>query len=301
VRVSPPFRAVSHLVAGLALATAATTASAQVRPGGPPPGAVRVPAKIPDSLAARLPKTPKMPSSDQEVFTQRDLRARNVLGYFDCLARTVKASREGGLGVVPPTSLLVCVLEKGEWRGVVAEPVNKFPGVAVRTQLAMRGAGAVVKEPIDTFNVLVIARGVRRAVQAKATTVGAITVSPVVLPYDSYLEILYVPVPTENGALFVGGDSIIQMAPDGSRELGHSRSAPPMTPLTVNAGKKDEAVIQSTQPQVPLVSELVAARALLPRFRVVTLQSADYTFTLTRAAAAKSAGPLGGTWKTTTR
>lgn len=301
MRVSPPVRAVFRLLAGLALATAATTASAQVRPGGPPPGAVRVPAKIPDSLAARLPKTPKMPSSDQEVFTQRDLRARNVLGYFDCLARTVKASREGGLGAVPPTSLLVCVQANDEWRGVVAEPVDKFPGVAVRTQLAMRGAGAVVKEPIDTFNVLAIARGVRRAVQAKATTVGAITVSPVVLPYDSYLEILYVPVPTENGTLYVGGDSIIQMAPDGSRELGHSRSAPPMTPLTVNAGKRDEAVIQSTQPQVPLVSELVAARALLPRFRVVTLQSANYTFTLTRAAASRSGGPVGGAWKTAAR
>ncbi len=260
-----------------------------------------MPAKVPDSVAARLPKTPKMPSSDQEVFTQRDLRARNVLGYFDCLARTVKASRVGGLGAVPPTSLLVCVQENDEWRGVVAEPVDKFPGVAVRTQLAMRGAGAVVKEPIDTFNVLAIARGVRRAVQAKATTVGAITVSPVVLPYDSYLEILYVPVPTENGTLYVGGDSIIQMAPDGSRELGHSRSAPPMTPLTVNAGKRDEAVIQSTQPQVPLVSELVAARALLPRFRVVTLQSADYTFTLTRAAASRSGGPVGGAWQTAAR
>jgi len=301
VRVSPPVRAVFRLLAGLALATAATTASAQVRPGGPPPGAVRVPAKLPDSVAARLPKTPKMPSSDQEVFTQRDLRARNVLGYFDCLARTVKASRVGGLGAVPPTSLLVCVQENDEWRGVVAEPVDKFPGVAVRTQFAMRGAGAVVKEPIDTFNVLAIARGVRRAVQAKATTVGAITVSPVVLPYDSYLEILYVPVPTENGTLYVGGDSIIQMAPDGSRELGHSRSAPPMTPLTVNAGKRDEAVIQSTQPQVPLVSELVAARALLPRFRVVTLQSADYTFTLTRAAASRSGGPVGGAWQTAAR
>ncbi len=301
MRVSPPVRAVFRLLAGLALATAATTASAQVRPGGPPPGAVRVPAKLPDSVAARLPKTPKMPSSDQEVFTQRDLRARNVLGYFDCLARTVKASRVGGLGAVPPTSLLVCVQENDEWRGVVAEPVDKFPGVAVRTQFAMRGAGAVVKEPIDTFNVLAIARGVRRAVQAKATTVGAITVSPVVLPYDSYLEILYVPVPTENGTLYVGGDSIIQMAPDGSRELGHSRSAPPMTPLTVNAGKRDEAVIQSTQPQVPLVSELVAARALLPRFRVVTLQSADYTFTLTRAAASRSGGPVGGAWQTAAR
>jgi hypothetical protein len=68
-----------------------------------------------------------------------------------------------------------------------------------------------------------------------------------------------------NSTLYVVGDSIIQMAPDGSRELGRSRAAPPLAPLTVNTGETGETLIQSTQPQVLLVSELVVARALLPR------------------------------------
>lgn len=285
----------------LAVMSGAAAAAAQARPGGPPPGAKRIPGKIPDSIAARLPKTPKMPTSDQEIFAQRDARARNALGYFDCLTRTVKASREGLLGTVPSGAVLVCVQENDEWRGVVAEPVNRMPGVAVQAQYAMRGRGLVVREPVDTFTVLVTARGQRRAVQAKAVTSGAGSLAPVVLPYESYVEILYVPVPgATNSTLFVGGDSIIQMAPDGSRELGHSRAAPPMTPLTVNTGKTGEALIQSTQPQVPLVSELVAARVLLARFRVVRLQSGAYTFTLTRTTV-PAAGPAGGTWATATR
>jgi hypothetical protein len=300
VRVLPRCCVFSGLLL-LTVLSGATTAVAQPRPSGPPPGAKRISAKIPDSIAARLPKTPKMPTGDQEIFTQRDARARNVLGYFDCLTRTVKASRDGLLGTVPAAAMLVCVQENSEWRGVVAEPVNRMPGVAVRAQYAMRGKGVLVRDAVDTFTVLATARGQRRAVQAKAVSSGPASLSPVVLPYDSYLEVLYVPVPgATNTTLFVGGDSIIQMAPDGSRELGHSRAAPPITPLTVNTGKSGEALIQSTQPQVPLVSELVAARSLLPRYRVVKLQSGDYTFTLTRTAA-PTVGPADGTWTSAAR
>lgn len=301
VRLSRSNRAKALSALGLSLCVLGTTASAQPRPAGVPAGAVRVKTKVPDSIAASLPKTLKLPTSDKEVLAQRDLRARNVLGYFDCLARTVKASREGQLGIVPAGAMLVCVQEKGEWRGVVAEILTRPPGIVVGAQYAMRKGGSLVRAPIDTQRVLVLARGQRRAVQATSAAASAAGVLPAVLPYESFLEILYAPVPdAANGTLFIGGDSVIQMARDGSRELGHSRAAPPITKLTVNTGKSGEALLQSTQAQVPLVSELVAARALLPRFRVVKLQSADYVFTLTRTTPQSNALP-DGMWSSAPR
>lgn len=259
-----------------------------------------VPATVPDSVLATMPRTIKMPTTDAGFFEQRDERARNALAFLDCLERTLAASRAGALGAVPTGASIVCLEEKNEWRGVVAEAATGRPGIAVRTQLAMRSGGTIVSSAIDTTKVAAVMGGMRRGVDAKLPGVGVTPFMPVVVPYATFVEVLFLPVPGNLARLYAGGDSVIQMAVDGSRELGHSRNAPTLTPITVRTERPGEGRFTSIEAKLPLVSELVAARALLAQYRMVRIDTKSYLFTLTRSRDAGNLRPS-GTWTITPR
>lgn len=295
------------LVAGVCLMSASVVQAQSSPPPKPPqlPPGVQgkgklVPAKVPDSVMATMPRTIKMPTTDAGFFEQRDERARNALEFLDCLERTLLASRAGALGAVPTAASIVCLKDKDEWRGVVAEVPAGRPGIAVRTQLAMRRGGTIVSDAIDTAKVAAVMGGMRRAVDAKTPGAGVTTFMPIVVPYATFVEVLFLPVPGASETLYAGGDSVIQMAVDGSRELGHSRNAPRLTPIAVQTARPGEARFTSLEVKLPLVSELVAARALLSQYRVVRIDTKTYLFTLTRA---RNGGDLrlSGTWSITAR
>lgn len=273
----------------------------QLPPGAPGQGqGKRIPARIPDSVLATMPRTLKLPTTDQGFFEQRDERARNAIDFFDCLERTLSASRAGVLGAVPTGAAVVCVKENDEWRGVVAEMVANRPGIVVRAQYAMRRGGASVTDAIDTTKVAAVVGGMRRGVAARLPGEGVTTFMPMVMPYSTFVEVLFLPVPGDVTRLYAGGDSVIQMAADGRRELGHSRNAPRLTPIAVRTDRPGEARFASSEDKLPLVSELVAARALLGQHRVVRLDTKGYRFTLTRVRNGVGARPT-GSWTITPR
>lgn len=246
---------------------------------------------VPDSVLATLPKTIKIPSTDEGLLAERDMRARGIMGYLNCMEVTLRAIKRGALGAIAPSWSVVCVEQANEWRGVAVELTTTAPGAIVHKQFALRGAnnGVVVQERIDTATVSAVARSMRRALGARATPNSAAmptSMVPAVLPQRTFVEIWFIPVPGNPAAVFAGGDSVIQMASDGNRELGHSSTSPALTRRTVQSVARGAVVLPSIENRLPLVSELVAARTLLAAHPEVRVRTGLYELSLARGRTA---------------
>ena len=105
---------------------------------------------------------------------------------------------------------------------------------------------------------------------------------PLALPQKTYIEVWFVPVPSNPSRVVVGGDSVIQMSIDGSRELGHTRSAPSIRELALPTNGA-AYVLESAEDRIPLLSELVASRLALDFVPQVAVRTRQYESLLTRA------------------
>jgi len=244
------------------------------KPPGPPP----------------LPDLPKVPSTQTGLFAERDRRAAEALGYVRCVERTVGAVRAGLVGTIASTWELACVNTGREWRGVYGEITAGMPGAAVRVQVAARGAAgaavrgvAVVTDEVDTTLVGAVLRAQRRGASVPLRGRDVTPFVPVVLPQENIMEVWFLPLPGTAGRVAVGGDSVIQMAKDGSRELGHSRSSPAIRFVTAPAANARTLTIASVEERIPLVSELFAARELLTQVPEVRVRTRQFESVLTRA------------------
>ena len=242
-----------------------------VKPQTPPPGA-------PD--LSKLPKTPKIPTTFEGLFAERDQRARQAAGYLRCLQVTVSALQSGALGQVPRSWSITCIEQGGEWRGVFGE--LRDGTIDVRRQFAVRGsAGAVTTAPVDTARVNGTARSLLRGLSAPQPGKGEYQILPVSLPQDNFVEVWFVPAGLSEGRAVVGGDSLIQMSADGVRELGHGRTTPPIRTLAVpTTGASYD--LPSLEERIPTVSELMLAYATLERIPEVRVLTHQYESVLRR-------------------
>lgn len=249
---------------------------------------------MPPTTSPVAPKSPPIPKTFEGLFEQRWARARDVHAYLRCLDGSLAAMRGGALGQVPSTWALVCVKEGAEWRGVLAEASKDSPDVHVRMQYAppsvaryaprgIANQGRIVSAPIDTARVAAVSRAMRRALSVPLPGGSQYQFVPVVLPQEGYVEILFVPAPQKLPRVVVGGDSVIQMAGDGSREFGHTRSAPPIRAKSVVT---DGAVvtIDSGEERIPLLSEFLAAEQVLDVAPTVRMRTYQFESTLTRTS-----------------
>jgi len=248
-------------------------------------------AQPPMPLPKDLPKSPKVPTTYEGLFAEREARAVAVVGYLQCMQRTITALRTGVLGNVPRAWSITCVQQGNEWRGVFGELTDDFTGFAVRLQFALRGPGVLVKDPVDTAAVNGTARALLRGLAAPAPGRGTAEYIPVPLAQKGFTEVWFVPVPSNPTRMTVGGDSLIQMTADGKRELGHSLAIPPIRQLTVPTSGASYT-LPSLEERLPLLSELVVARMALDVFPEVRIRTRQYDAVLTRA---------NGTWTSTQR
>ena len=270
-------RNIVALLVAAALGSGATPifASAQTGAGRarskPVAPAGATPIGLPEGMMA--PKAPRIPTSFDELFAERDARALDALAYLRCLKTTLRAIQTGVLGQVPRAWLLTCVEQEREWRGVFGELTDEAPGIRVHRQFALRGSGVVVSDPIDTARVNGVARALLRGLNAPLPGNGKYEFLPVPLPQATFIEVWFLPVPGKPTMAIVGGDSLIQMSSDGGRELGHSRSTSPIRTLSVSPGSG--YTLASIEERIPLLSELMLAHmalSLAPDVRVRTNQ-----------------------------
>jgi hypothetical protein len=243
------------------------------QPPVPPPGA-RIGPPPP------TPKGPKAPETFEDRFQARDLRALGALEYVRCFSATVAAIRLGQLGNVPKAWSLTCVPQGGEWRGVFGELTERAPGIAVRLQYSPR-RGAAVTDPVDTARVSATARALFRGLSAPSPGGTRHEYLPVALAQEGYVEVWFVPAQSDPSRIVVGGDSLIQMTADGNRELGHTRTGPPIRVLSLRKG--EPWTIQSAEEDVPLLSELMVARIALTDVPEVRIRTRQWESVLTRA------------------
>lgn len=239
------------------------------RPAGMPPGM-----SVPQSL--------RVPSGFDELFAERDNRALAALSYLRCLQNTLRGVQTGLLGQVPRAWLMSCVQQGDEWRGVFAELSEDAPGVKVHAQFAVRGTGMRVRDPIDTAKVGGVVRAMLRGIAAPLPGGGKHQFMPVPLPQKTFIEVWFVPVPTTPSNAVVGGDSLIQMSLDGTRELGHSRTTPPVRTVEVMPGA--EYLLKSTEERIPLLSELMVAHMALSIASDVRVRTYQMESVFTRGA-----------------
>ena len=232
-------------------------------------------------VLGKLPK-PKPPLTLDDRFAERYKRSVRVVQYSQCMMQTIVAGRTGKVGVVPPNDLAICVQQKGEWRGVFGQFDESKAGFAVRLQYAMRGNGKIIREPIDTAVVAGAARSLVRASSIPFPGNPADEFLPLILQQENFNEIWFLSSKMDPAHAVVGGDSIIQMSASGVKELGHSKN----TPLTrhVEAKPGETLIIESSESDVPMVSELVvgnAAADIVPEVRIRTIK---YDWIRTKAA-----------------
>lgn len=270
-------RDVRWIVAVVALLSVVLPDSAQtqVQDVRSKPKAVALPVGSPEGMppGMKLPTSPKVPTTFAELFAERDARALHALAYMRCLQNTLRGVQSGLLGQVPRAWLMTCVQQGEEWRGVFSELTEQAPGITVHAQFAVRSTGMAVRDPVDTALVAGVTRAMLRGVAAPMPGAGTHQYMPVPLPQKTFIEVWFVPVPTSPSTAVVGGDSLIQMSIDGTRELGHSRAAPPIRTLAVTSGT--EYLLKSTEERIPLLSELMVAHmalSLSPEVRVRTYQ-----------------------------
>ena len=217
---------------------------------------------------------PKMPEGTVGMFALSDSRALDVLQYMRCMNTTVVAGQRGALGTIPDDALLVCTKEKNEWRGVFGLLDEKRTEFKVLAQLALRGDGVRTTDPIDTGKAAAVARGLLRGFDAPVRGAPKYTFTPVSLQLGTFVEVWFLPVQNNASAILVGGDSLIQMTADGVREHGHFSTSPPVRELPMPSGKT--FVIESNETEIPLVSELVAARLALLRVPEVRIRTKKF-------------------------
>jgi hypothetical protein len=204
-----------------------------------------------------------MPEGAAGLFAVRDSRALDALQYMRCMNATAAAGQRGVLGTIPDNALLVCTKEKNEWRGVFGLLDEQRTSFKVLTQLALRAEPVRTTEPLDTAKAAAVARGLLRGFDAPARGAPRYSFTPVSLQLGTFVEVWFLPVQNSATMIYVGGDSLIQMTADGVREHGHFSKSPPVRELPLPSGKV--FVIESTEAEIPLVSELVAARLALLR------------------------------------
>ncbi len=234
-----------------------------------PAGATAV--SPPDAM--KVPTSPRVPTTFDELFAERDKRALDALGYLRCLQVTLSAIQSGRLGQVPREWLITCVKQDSEWRGVFSELTEDAPGIRIHRQFALRGGGMPVDDVVDTATVAGITRAMLRGLAAPLPGKGSFEFLPVPLMQGTFIEVWFLPVPNNPQRAVVGGDSLIQMSSDGVRELGHARSAPPIRTISVSAGQT--FTLASTEERIPQLSELMLAHlalSLAPEVRVLTKQ-----------------------------
>jgi hypothetical protein len=268
------------------LSTAIVASSARAQSTGAP---ARAPLPKtnprPDSVVG-----PKVPETFEGVFAARDARAKDALDYLRCMQATVGALQSGALGQVPRGWSITCVQQDSEWRGVFGELTDGAPGMLVHLQYAMRagpsgGNGMLVRDPIDTTRVNGTARALLRGLAAPLPRGGQTEFVPIALAQTGFTEVWFLPVPGNPTRVVVGGDSLIQMSSDGMRELGHSRSTPPLRQFAI-APTSPTYTLNSTEDRVPLLSELVIARMALGMVPEVHVRTNQYDSILTRSASA---------------
>jgi hypothetical protein len=274
------------VLASALLAAAASSSVLRAQRAGV---AARTPAPkspgAPDSVVG-----PKVPETFEGIFAARDARAQDALDYLRCMQATVTALQAGALGQVPRSWSITCVQQGTEWRGVFGELTDGAPGMRVHLQYALRtngsgGAGLLVRDAIDTARVNGTARALLRGLAAPLPRGGSAEFVPIALAQTGFTEVWFLPVPGNPSRVVVGGDSLIQMSSDGTRELGHSRSTPPLRQFAI-APSAPTYTLESTEDRVPLLSELVIARMALGMVPEVHVRTNQYDSILTRAASA---------------
>lgn len=230
-----------------------------------------------------LPKTPRVPDTFEELFAYRDVRARAALDYLRCMESTVAALRTGVLGRVPTSWSITCLEQGKEWRGVFGELIDDKPGMEVHLQYAMRGNGAIVKDPVDTSRVNGTARALLRGLSAPLAHSASYEFVPIALPQAGFVEVWFIPLPGNPTRVVMGGDSLIQMSKDGVRELGHSRTTPPVRTMAIEP-TGSSYTLQSNEERVPLLSELVIARMALGLVPEVHVRTYQYDSVITRTS-----------------
>lgn len=250
-------------------------ATAQGRAGAPP---------VTSKGGVKLPPTikPKPPQTIDERFADRNTRAILAFQYSRCMLTTIVAGRTGKVGNIPPGDLAICIQQKGEWRGVFGNFDDSKVGFAVHLQYSMKGNGTVVKSSIDTAVVAGAARALVRASSIPFPGSPAHEFLPVILQQKGFFELWFLSAHMDPTNGIIGGDSLIQMAADGHKELGHSKATPPARKIAVTTG--DSYVIQSSEAEIPTISELIAGNAAVNIVDKLTIRTTQWDWVRLRAA-----------------
>ena len=270
-------RGASLFALACALSVSPSSAGAQSNAGA---AKVQPPVGPPAGVKPKLPESPRIPTTFPELFAERDQRATDALSYLRCLRVTLRAMQMGALGLVPREWVLTCVEQGSEWRGVFVDLAGNDGTARVQKQFALRDNGKVVSDPVDTAKVVGVARALVRGTTAPLPGKGQHEFLPVPLPHATFIEVWFLPVPSDPARAVVGGDSLIQMNVDGTRELGHSRSTSPIRTLSVTAGPSYS--LKSLEERIPLISELMLAHMALSVAPEVRVLSNQYESVFTR-------------------
>ncbi len=245
----------------------------------PPPAGRGVPMK-PD--LSKLPKTPKVPTTFEGLFAERDARATNALEYLSCMQATINALRSGQLGKVPTDWSITCIKQGKEWRGVFGSLTDD--GIAVRLQYALRAdRGVITRDAIDTARVSGTARALLRGLSAPRPGGGKYPIIPIALPQNKFVEVWFVAANDNAARAVVGGDSLIQMNAEGTRELGHIKATSPIRTLEVTPSATSWT-LESLEERIPSVSEMMAAHAALTVVPEVRVRTHQYDSIIRRGA-----------------
>jgi hypothetical protein len=239
--------------------------------------------KMLEAMKSKIPTSPRIPTAFTELFDERDARAMDALNYLRCLSVTLRAIKVGALGLVPREWVITCVEQKNEWRGVFVDLSSEDGTARVRKQFALRDNGKVVTDPVDTAKAAGIARALVRGTTAPTPGAGKHEFLPVPLPQKTFIEVWFLPVPQDPSRATVGGDSLIQMNADGTRELGHSRTTAPIRTIAVSPG--ESYALKSLEERIPLISELMLAHMALSIAPEVRVRTNQYESIFTRGDA----------------
>ncbi len=240
----------------------------------------------PFTLAAQGPPTPpppvdpnsflRAPTTHAGRFALRDDRALHAIQYLNCMNVASEVARQGKLGAIPDDAPLACVRDINGWRGVYGMVGSAGMSFRVLGQVAVNGTeGAPARTKVDTGAVLSTLRAMQRGMQSATVRNRSryeFMAIPVVL--ETFTEVWVLPVQSSVSRLLVGGDSLIQLTADATREQGHFSSAPPVRELAAPSG--NSYLILSNEEEIPLVSELVAARLALMNVPEVRIQTKKF-------------------------
>lgn len=219
----------------------------------------------------------KAPTTHAGRFALRDDRALHALQYLNCMNVASDVAQQGKVGAIPDGALLACIRDASGWRGVYGMVGSAGISFRVLGQVAVNGAeGVKTTAPVDTGAVLATLRATLRGTESAAVRNRShYEYMPIPVVLETFTELWVLPVQSSASKLLVGGDSLIQLTADATREQGHFSSAPPVRELAVPSG--NSYLIISNEEEIPLVSELVAARLALMRVPEVRIQTRKFT------------------------